>query len=76
MAKIMRTPEMAAERHLAHTLRAYLEGKITEAMFEGQVKKGHSPEALKSIIENSRYSYLHEINPERLEQIKTEFLSE
>lgn len=74
MAKIMRTPEMSTENHLAGIIRAYLEGTITEAMLEGHINKSHSPEALERLLENQRFSYLHKINPEKLEHIKTKFL--
>lgn len=75
MAKIMKTPEEATENHLAGIVQAYLEGTITEAMLEGQVNISHSPETLKRVLELPRFSYLHKINPERLQHIKTKFLN-
>lgn len=75
MAKIMRTHEMATENHLAGIIRAYLEITITEEMLEGHINKSHSPETLERLLENPRFSYLHKINPERLEHIKTKFLN-
>ncbi|MGI0101998.1 MAG: hypothetical protein ACREA7_05315 [Nitrosotalea sp.] len=78
MAKIMATPDEASESRLAGILEGYLreEKWCTDKRLEGEIYKSHSPETLKKVLENQRFSYLSNINPARLAQVKMKFLEQ
>ncbi len=73
MARKIRSVELSALNHLAGILRSYLEGKITDTTFEGQVIKAHSITLLRQVLEDERFSYPMRMNPEKLVHIRSKF---
>lgn len=75
MAKIMRSPKLSSQMHLASILRDYLQGKeyVTEKRLESEIHINHSREELKEILDNPIFKYLLEINPETLDYLKRKF---
>lgn len=62
-------------KRLAECVEAYLrKKKVTEKWLEGQVRKSHSVDELRIVMDGPRFPYLKEINPQRFEVVREKFL--